>query len=163
MNARCRTARVSSPSSPSESIGDPISNNGFEFFHQFSAPGLAIGLVEIPFCLVKCYRSTFTLFCKHRVRFPRHPFSFNCSRRVVHTSTKPILVSVELPLLLLLLSAARGTSGCSPRLFDSPCCSTVASVISASCSKLRFANGGGSSGGGAGANAEPLLLLPPSW
>ena len=35
MNARCRTARVCSSSSPSESIGDPISNNNFEFSINF--------------------------------------------------------------------------------------------------------------------------------
>ena len=48
---------------------------------------------------------------------------------------------------------------CSLRLFDSPCCSTVASVISVSCSKPRFASGGGSSGAGGGGNAGPLLLV----
>ena len=35
MNAKCRTARVCSSSSPSEAIGDPISNNGFEFSINF--------------------------------------------------------------------------------------------------------------------------------
>ena len=35
MNCRCRTARVCSSSSPSESIGDPISNSGSEFSINF--------------------------------------------------------------------------------------------------------------------------------
>ena len=35
MNAQCRTARVCSSSTPSEWIGDPISNNGFEFSINF--------------------------------------------------------------------------------------------------------------------------------
>ena len=56
----------------------------------------------------------------------------------------------QLSLLLLRLSAAWGTSGCSLRLFGSHRDSTIASVISVSCSKLRFASGGGSCGGGAG-------------
>ena len=105
--------------------------------------------------------STFTSFC--RCGFPGSPLGI-VSENTYCTSTKPISVSVELSLLLL-LSAACGTSGCFTRLFDSPCCSTFASVISVSCSKLRFASGGGSTGGGAGGggNAEPLLLLSPFW
>ena len=53
------------------------------------------------------------------------------SRRIVHASTNPISVSVELSLLLLLplLSADSGTVRCSLHLFRSPC-STGASVTS---------------------------------
>ena len=52
-------------------------------------------------------------------------------RRIVHASTNPISVSVELSLLLLvlLLSADSGTVRCSLHLFRSPC-STGASVTS---------------------------------
>ena len=59
MNARCRNARVCSSSSPSESIGDSISNNGFEF----SASGSTIGYIQKPFRQVKRCRSTFSLPC----------------------------------------------------------------------------------------------------
>ena len=146
--------RARSLSPPPESIGDPKSNSGFEFSFFF------LHLVRQS-SLLKSH------FVKSRVIGPpSHRLSASeLSRRIVHTSTKPFSVSVELSLLLLLLllllSAARDTSGCSLRLFDSPCCSTVASVISVSCSKPRFASGGssgGGAGGGAGGNAEPLLL-----
>ena len=144
MNAKCNTARVCSSSSPSESIGDPISNSGFEFFSIFPA-GSTSGSVGIQFCQVKRYRCTFTPLC-NRYRFPCNPLGIStftpfCNRYRFPASTEPISVSVELSLLLvLLLSAARGTSECSLRLFDSPSCSTVASVISVSCSNLRFAS-----------------------
>ena len=79
----------------------------FRIFYQFSASRSAIRLVEIPFCQVKCYQSTFTLFCnryrflhspnshhstftpfcKHRDRFPRRPFSLNCPRIVTEIRT----------------------------------------------------------------------------
>ena len=125
----------------------------FRVLYQFFAFVPTVRFVEVQLPQIKSYRTAFILaFCLSEV-----------SQKIVHTSTKPISVSFELSLLLLrlLLSAAWGASG-SLRLVDSPCCSTVASVVSVSCSKLRFACGGGSSGGGAGGaggNAEPLLLL----
>ena len=147
MSAMCRTPRARSLFSWPESIGDPISNNFFEFCTNY------LHLIRQS-ALLKSH------FGKSRVTGPpSHRLSASeISQRIVHTSTKPILVSVELSLLLLLLSASCCTSGCSLRLFGSPCCSTVSSVISVSCSKLRFA-----SGGGAGGNAGPLPLLLPSW
>ena len=90
---------------------------------QFSASGTTTSLVKIP------------------PRIPgTEPDEASASvphQRIVRTSTKPIMESLELSLqmLLLLQSAASGDVGCCLRLFGSPSCLTCASVISVSCAK----------------------------
>ena len=124
MNARCRTARVLFlvPLYQNRSV-NPAATNGFEFSIDFLQSGSAIGFFEIPFCQVKCLPVHLDALLQtlqvcpcpsrnfppsrpsaNRYRFSPRP-SWNFHRKIVHTSTKPISVSVELSLLLLLLTA----------------------------------------------------------
>ena len=111
MNARCRTARARSLSSRPASIGDPISNNGFEFstnvLHLFRQSAL-----------LKSH------LVKSRVAGPpsHRPFCLG-----IFTENR---THIYFPQLEALLDA--------PCASLTPCYATVASVISVSCSKLPF-------------------------
>ena len=134
-----------------KSIGDPISKVGFEFFTNF----------------LHLFRQS-ALLKSHSVRSsvtgpPRQRLSASeFSQRIVHTSTNPISVSVELSLLLLAVRSLRH--------FETLSAPLRFSVVRRSHLSFRFPDpnlvfqvGGGSRGGGAGGggNAEPLLLLLP--
>ena len=133
-------------SPPPTSKSNPFSTSGSEFSTSF------LHLVrESAFLKARVVKSSVTGPPRRR------GYASGFQKEIVHTSTDPISLSVELSLLLLLLlSADSGTLGCSMHFFRSPC-STDASVMSVSCSKLRFASGTLTS------NAEPLLILTPSW
>ena len=92
-----------------ESIGDPINHNGSEFSIKFSASVSAIGFAEIPFSSNQELSDHL-----HIDLLPRM-----CHRESSTRPRSPFRCRSSCPLLLL-LSAAWGTPGCSLRLFDSP-------------------------------------------
>ena len=100
MCARYRTAQVCSSSSPSESIGHPIINNGFEFSINF------LHLVRQSALLKSHFVKSSVAGPPSRSSATATGFSVALSefpQVIIHTSTNPISVSVELSLLLLLL------------------------------------------------------------
>ena len=159
MNVRCRTARARSLSPRPESIGDPISNSGFELSTNFlrlfrQSALLKSHSVRSSVTGPPRQRPLVSEFSENLCTYP--PTAFQCQLSF-HDHCYCCYCCY-----------------CRPRLeafLDAPCASLALPVVRRLHLSFRFpgpnlvfSSGGGSIGGGrcGGGNAEPLLL-PPSW